>query len=1329
NIAGPGRAVRCASLAECAAAEPDILLIAGHAVFASVYVDSLALLWTNRMGLNAAIIDAASISTTSPVVLRDFIKSLYDLRCAEHFGDGHLGFVVLLGDAYEDDDATTMVIDYDGYGGTSEASDHFYACVSGSDDFEDLMLGRIPVGDVQELASYYVKLRGYTPVPAEDWSHSLLFAAGCFFASKADYVDLFESMAADVPSDYSISKWYRYDYPATTSGDMTACQAMTDSLNKGFLIALYAGDGDKWDWGGSTKRAFRSSYIAGLTNLSHLPIVLSIACSNGWFDNKTQLYGDLGVDCFAERMLVTPAGGAIGCIAASRDVGGGAAKTFAPEIIRSAFANGSSFLGELMLEAKTRHLLNLGSVAYVRQFNLFGDPCLNFVSNQYSISAPDLVIRPYHVRFSSEFPIPTAPLQVSADLWNASGVAISSTAVGLYSGRPDSGGVLLTTARLNNLYPWEKRTVTFDVPHSTSGNHEISLVADPYNSLSEADETNNTVVESVYVYPCQDGFPLKVADNVKGQVIADLDDDGDPEILVISGGSMAQAIDLDGHTIWVRKDLGQTLSYPGLEPAAADLNGDGTIECVIPIKSGVVVVDGATGATRWQKYTDYSCLSPMITDLDGDGSFEVVTGTFSAGGLSKLVAFDASGTALWTYSVPGSGSRLTGLVACDADLDGKKDLVYSTSTGTVACLACNTVPPTVAWTRVLSTQAVTSLVAGDLERDGRIEIVAGHDTTITILNAVGGAVKNQIRVSPCQWSLSLGDVDGDQNLEIICSSSCGEIGEIDGGVMTLDLPIQATPHGAPVLADLDSDNQSEIIFGEEEGLLRIIKLDGTNVISPMPLKGPCLATPVACNIDGDPAVEVVAGSVDSVLFVVDLASQGKGVEWSCDGGSPMRTSLHAQPLFGDLSGDMCLNGRIDVVGDVNVASGKTLTFERGSDVHLVTDQVSQTGYAPGQCEITVNGALIVRGTRSERVSFAPAAYLPVKNSWQGITLVPGSSGSFTQAAFSGAVAVIDCQTSDAHVSECAFDNSSMGVKTVSASPLIDSNTFTADDYGISASGGSPTIVNNTVTANIYAGITISSSCSATLESNTVSGVSQGSGLAVYSSSPAVGRNNKLEYNSQAGIYLSNSSPTIDSCWVAYNGDCGIKAAYYSNPVVAHTSIVGNKYGVGVYMNSNPVLGDTLAGLGGTNDIRQNTFQVFNRTSIKIKAQHNWWGGTPGPSMFVGQVDYSGWLPTSPAGVNPGTVDGQLVDALYPNPFSRSVRMSLNLSSGDLPVTVEIFDCRGRLVRKLLSGGSAGRVSLVWDGTDEFGSRAASGAYFVTAASRTRSQTSKVVLLK
>jgi hypothetical protein len=273
------------------------------------------------------------------------------------------------------------------------------------------------------------------------------------------------------------------------------------------------------------------------------------------------------------------------------------------------------------------------------------------------------------------------------------------------------------------------------------------------------------------------------------------------------------------------------------------------------------------------------------------------------------------------------------------------------------------------------------------------------------------------------------------------------------------------------------------------------------------------------------------------------------------------------------------------------------------------------------------------------------------------------------------------------------------------------------------------IVNNTITSCTSGGVILSSACNATLSSNVVSHTSQGNGLSVYSSAPTIGAGNRFELNSLCGIYLSSSSPAIDSCWVGYNGDCGLKAMYYSNPVVRRTSVVANRYGVAVYMNSNPVLGDSATGRGMLNDIRQNTaYAVYNRTTTKIKSQRNWWGGPPLPSIFVGQVDYSGWLVTAPSGTETGHGEASLVQAIYPNPFSRSVRFSLMIADSDRPVTVSVYDVAGRLMRNLAVTAGAGKATLEWDGRDMFGNPAASGTYFVSIASRGATQTRKVILL-
>jgi hypothetical protein len=64
----------------------------------------------------------------------------------------------------------------------------------------------------------------------------------------------------------------------------------------------------------------------------------------------------------------------------------------------------------------------------------------------------------------------------------------------------------------------------------------------------------------------------------------------------------------------------------------------------------------------------------------------------------------------------------------------------------------------------------------------------------------------------------------------------------------------------------------------------------------------------------------------------------------------------------------------------------------------------------------------------------------------------------------------------------------------------------------------------------------------------------------------------------------------------------------------------------------------------------------------------------------------------------------------PNPFNPSTAIRFDLAAGG-PVTLRIFDVRGRLVRVLADGTrAAGRHMVEWDGRDERGRSVASGVY-------------------
>lgn len=95
---------------------------------------------------------------------------------------------------------------------------------------------------------------------------------------------------------------------------------------------------------------------------------------------------------------------------------------------------------------------------------------------------------------------------------------------------------------------------------------------------------------------------------------------------------------------------------------------------------------------------------------------------------------------------------------------------------------------------------------------------------------------------------------------------------------------------------------------------------------------------------------------------------------------------------------------------------------------------------------------------------------------------------------------------------------------------------------------------------------------------------------------------------------------------------------------------------------------------------------------------------------------------------------RLTASSFPNPFNPDTRIHVELPnelvSDGAPVTVQIYDVRGALVRELYDGAAAsGIVDVGWDGTDQNGRRVASATYFVLVRSGRARATVKLVMIK
>ena len=82
-----------------------------------------------------------------------------------------------------------------------------------------------------------------------------------------------------------------------------------------------------------------------------------------------------------------------------------------------------------------------------------------------------------------------------------------------------------------------------------------------------------------------------------------------------------------------------------------------------------------------------------------------------------------------------------------------------------------------------------------------------------------------------------------------------------------------------------------------------------------------------------------------------------------------------------------------LTGDVLVAEGVTLTIEPGVNVLVRSTDDQSANFDPMRVELLVAGRLVINGSATSRVSFAPEPPLPSFVTWAGIRIEATSPGS------------------------------------------------------------------------------------------------------------------------------------------------------------------------------------------------------------------------------------------------------------------------------------------------------------------------------------------------
>ncbi|MBI2595880.1 S8 family serine peptidase [Candidatus Daviesbacteria bacterium] len=362
---------------------------------------------------------------------------------------------------------------------------------------------------------------------------------------------------------------------------------------------------------------------------------------------------------------------------------------------------------------------------------------------------------------------------------------------------------------------------------------------------------------------------------IKGPTVGDLDNDGKPEIV-----AAANSVSVETGTFLLNDALiliwrSDGTLFPGWPKrisgiknpfiVLSDVDDDGQQDIVLESSSGVNADPARITVLRkdgsilpgWPRDIEQSqqfklLIDPAVSDLNGDGKKEIIIADDR--GPSNLYILDYKGGVISGWPKPlnpslpnnTSGILLSNFVIGDIDNDGKPEIVAGNHSGVITAYKIDG-SIVLGWPVTVNPSGhIYPVVIGDLDNDGKPEIVAGTSKNyLYVFRGDGTLVPGWPKNISVTYGGSgfgypvLADTDGDDLPEIIVVSSMDLRNPFPLHAYKLNGQ-EASGFPKPLLTGDDSRHNNSPVVGDfdGDGFLELAFIDGTLRLNVWDLVGP-----------------------------------------------------------------------------------------------------------------------------------------------------------------------------------------------------------------------------------------------------------------------------------------------------------------------------------------------------------------------------------------------------------------------------------------------------------------------------------------------------------